>query len=105
MHEIRIYTIHNRDRLEELIDILSKVSDETGNCFIVMECIRRRCTKSVTVSVSPMLFANSMLGMNYAEYRSKCLSEKDSTYEIYCDGRLEFSRHNPFGDTEEFLHA
>ena len=101
MHDFRIYTIHNRDRLEELIDILSKIAYETGNCCIVMECIRRRHTKYTTVSVIPTLFANSTLGMNYAEYRSRCLSEKDSTYEIYFEGKLEFSRHNLFRETEE----
>lgn len=101
MHDFRIYTIHKRGRLEELIDILSKVADETGDCCIIMECIRRRRSKCTTVSVTPTLFVNSTLGMNYAEYRSRCLSEKDSTYEIYFDGKLEFSRHNLFGDMED----
>lgn len=105
MHDFRIYTIHTRDHLEKIIDTLSKVSDETGNCCIVMECIRRRHTKCTTVSVIPTLFANSTLGMNYAEYRSRCLSEKDSTYEIYFDGKLEFSRNNLFGDAEDSCYA
>lgn len=96
MHDFRIYTVHKRDRLEEIIDILSKVADETGNCCIIIECIRRRHTKRITVIVTPVLFVNSTSGMNYAEQRSKFLSEKDSTYEIYFDGKLEFSRHNLF---------
>lgn len=101
MHDFRIYTVHTRARLEELIDILSKIADETGNCCIVMECIRRRHTKCTTVIVTPVLFANSTLGMDYAQYRSKLLSEKDSTYEIYFDSKLEFSHHNLFRNRED----